>query len=197
MSLLRRRTLTPAELAARRANARKSTGPRTLLGKVQVRLNALKDGRYAKPFRRFLLDLGEDPREFDRRLCGLIAAFQPSDARALGEVERLAALYWDKRRLERLLAFRRRRSYKRLLYEPEMTVDFAYDLSFVPRGVTTARLLGRLNRLMTEIDRQIRICMLRRSQAWRKPPEVRKAPSRMPVQARLAEPTANAETHRM
>ena len=45
--LLRPRTLTPASLAARRANALKSTGPRTAQGKARVALNSLKHGRSA------------------------------------------------------------------------------------------------------------------------------------------------------
>jgi len=45
MSLRRSPRLTPAALEARRANARKSTGPRTELGKARVALNGLKHGR--------------------------------------------------------------------------------------------------------------------------------------------------------
>src|SRR5580698_4737644 len=47
MSLRHSPRLTPAALAARRANARKSTGPRTEPGKARVALNGLKHGRYA------------------------------------------------------------------------------------------------------------------------------------------------------
>ena len=47
MSLRQSPQLTPASLAARRTNARKSTGPRTPHGKARVALNALKHGRYA------------------------------------------------------------------------------------------------------------------------------------------------------
>jgi hypothetical protein len=39
--------LTPASLAARRANARKSTGPRTEQGKARAALNSLQHGGYA------------------------------------------------------------------------------------------------------------------------------------------------------
>ena len=38
---------TPALLAANRANAQKSTGPRTPQGKARVSFNAFKHGRYA------------------------------------------------------------------------------------------------------------------------------------------------------
>ena len=48
MSLRRSPQLTPAALAARRANALKSTGPRTARGKARAALNALKHGRYTR-----------------------------------------------------------------------------------------------------------------------------------------------------
>jgi hypothetical protein len=47
MSLRRSPRLTPASLEARRANACKSTGPRTAHGKARASLNALKHGKYA------------------------------------------------------------------------------------------------------------------------------------------------------
>jgi hypothetical protein len=47
MSLRHSPCLTPASLAARRANALKSTGPRTQCGKARVALNPLKHGRRA------------------------------------------------------------------------------------------------------------------------------------------------------
>ncbi len=55
MSLRKRPTMTPALLAANRANAGKSTGPRTVEGKNRIVLNALKDGRYARNFDEKLL----------------------------------------------------------------------------------------------------------------------------------------------
>ncbi len=48
MPLVQSPRMTPAKLAANRANAQKSTGPRTLPGKRRVTLNALKHGRYAR-----------------------------------------------------------------------------------------------------------------------------------------------------
>ena len=48
MPLVKSPRMTAAKLAANRANARKSTGPRTPQGKRHVILNALKHGRYAR-----------------------------------------------------------------------------------------------------------------------------------------------------
>ena len=53
MSIRRSPRLTPRSLAARRANALKSTGPRTPCGKARVSLNALKHGRSAARAPRF------------------------------------------------------------------------------------------------------------------------------------------------
>jgi hypothetical protein len=49
---------TPALLAACRANARKSHGPKTIKGKARASLNLLKHGRYALHLRRKLLEAG-------------------------------------------------------------------------------------------------------------------------------------------
>jgi hypothetical protein len=44
MPLRKSFTLTPARIEANRRNAQKSTGPRTARGKVQSRMNGLRDG---------------------------------------------------------------------------------------------------------------------------------------------------------
>jgi hypothetical protein len=54
LHLCRSPKLTPARLAACRANARKSTGPRTAAGKARSSLDALKHGRYARCLARSL-----------------------------------------------------------------------------------------------------------------------------------------------
>jgi hypothetical protein len=58
MPLLPRHPLSERELAARRANARRSTGPRTPQGKARVRLNGLKHGGRSLLMARFLKRLG-------------------------------------------------------------------------------------------------------------------------------------------
>ena len=69
-------------IAARRRNARKSTGPRTAAGKRRAALNALKDGVYAgqQTFAEMLLALGEDPGESQGFVAELPAALDPADA---------------------------------------------------------------------------------------------------------------------
>jgi hypothetical protein len=56
VSLRKSPTRTPAFVAANRANARKSTGPRTLEGKRSVALNALRRSRSARKLLSFLVE---------------------------------------------------------------------------------------------------------------------------------------------
>ncbi len=67
MSLRKLPCLTPASLAARRANALKSTGPRTESGKARVALNALKHGQRAVALRQRLARAGY--REAEALYC--------------------------------------------------------------------------------------------------------------------------------
>ena len=78
MPIRRSPLLTPRSLAARRANALKSTGPRTRCGKARVSFNALKHGHSIGPagraprFRERLLRAGYPHQEAlygDLRSC--------------------------------------------------------------------------------------------------------------------------------
>ena len=44
MTLCKPRTVSPARIAANRRNPQKSTGPRTVQGKAQSRMNGLREG---------------------------------------------------------------------------------------------------------------------------------------------------------
>jgi len=52
--LMRKSPITPARLEANRRNAQKSTGPRTLRGKSQSRLNGLRSGERSCLYRDLL-----------------------------------------------------------------------------------------------------------------------------------------------
>ncbi|MGH9358368.1 MAG: hypothetical protein ACRD1O_04245 [Terriglobia bacterium] len=95
MSLIHRNPfLTEKELAARRVNARKSTGPRTSRGKARMALNGLKHGGYVVNLREKLAAM--EDREalaiYDKfaRACTL----RVGSERDRQEAERLAALVW-------------------------------------------------------------------------------------------------------
>jgi hypothetical protein len=106
MSLRKSPELTPKLLAAKRRNARLSTGPRTPAAKQNSKLNALKHGRYAalENHHQTMLALGEDPEEFESLRQELMTAFGPGDALWEKQIEDLAKLYWRRQRLERAQA---------------------------------------------------------------------------------------------
>ena len=102
MSIRRSPRLTPRSLAARRANALKSTGPRTPCGKARVSLNALKHGRAMGPagraprFRERLLRAGYPYQEAlygDLRSC-LAQAFGARSPYWRRQVDQFAASAW-------------------------------------------------------------------------------------------------------
>ena len=72
---IKTRKVTPRMAEANRKNAQKSTGPRTPEGKQRVAYNALQHGFYAKPSLRFMLATGEDPKELEQILTGLVESF--------------------------------------------------------------------------------------------------------------------------
>jgi hypothetical protein len=100
MSLRKSPCLTPASLAARRANARKSTGPRTECGKARVALNPLKHGRRAVALRERLERAGY--REGEAFYCRIQSRISKTLARpgdgSERQAERLASWIWTFRR---------------------------------------------------------------------------------------------------
>ena len=63
MSLIRRHPLSERELAARRSNAQRSTGPRTARGKARSRFNGLKHGGRSERMADFLKKHGMSLRD--------------------------------------------------------------------------------------------------------------------------------------
>ena len=81
---------TQKQLRANRANAGKSTGPRTEAGKAHSRLNSRKHGLTAR-----LLVIGdEDPAEFEELRAGLLEQYNPQGPAECELVEYLAGVYW-------------------------------------------------------------------------------------------------------
>src|SRR6266851_2021176 len=83
--------LSPRELAARRANAKKCTGPRTNDGMAASRLNALKHGFFARDVVNPVLDGPARAEEFHSLLCALLEEFQPESASERILVDEVAA----------------------------------------------------------------------------------------------------------
>ncbi|HEV2424747.1 MAG TPA: hypothetical protein VGZ29_07965 [Terriglobia bacterium] len=83
---------------ANRANARKSTGPRTVRGKSVSRYNAKNWGR-AERMRGLMAALGEKPEEFEAMLADLRRTLGPRDAFEDMLVTDMAEIRWRLRLL--------------------------------------------------------------------------------------------------
>jgi hypothetical protein len=83
-----------AQIAANRANAEKSSGPRTEEGKAKSARNALKHGLLAE---RLLLD-GEDPEAWAALRADYFARLHPRGEAEARLVDRIAQLAWRRER---------------------------------------------------------------------------------------------------
>ena len=88
---------TNQQIAANRANAQKSTGPKTPEGRAAVSLNSLKHGLSAKT----IVVMGEDPKEFEALWESLLAEHQPATPTEAILVRQLAMAAWRQLRLFR------------------------------------------------------------------------------------------------
>jgi hypothetical protein len=171
MSLRKSPRLSPELLAAKRTNARRSTGPRTPAGKQNSKLNALKQGHYAAPenHHQVMLALGEDPQEFENSKQELMTAFGPGDALWEKQVDDLAWLYSRRERLERAQAglkrralqgiddwqHRRQQEMARVTFDASQHEMFNVDLSeSTDRGVTLRKMLSYLELLQEEVKQR-------------------------------------------
>jgi hypothetical protein len=171
MSLRKSPRLSPELLAAKRSNARRSTGPRTPAGKQNSKLNALKQGHYAAPenHHQVMLALGEDPQEFENSKQELLTTFGPGDALWEKQVDDLAKLYWRRERLERAQAGLKRRALQgiddwqhhrrqemaRVTFPASQHGMFDVDLSeSTDRGVTLRKMLSYLELLQEEVKQR-------------------------------------------
>ena len=87
---------TPAQITANRANAQKSTGPRSVEGKSASRFNALKHGIDAAS----IVIPGEDPAEYDSLVAQYLHEYRPQSASESFHVDTMIRADWQKRRLE-------------------------------------------------------------------------------------------------
>jgi hypothetical protein len=94
-----KRPITEAQRAARRANSRKSTGPRTAAGKFRSSLNSLRHGAYAKTFTLKT----EDQARFQSVIDDYIANFNPQSYAELEFIEQMATASWRRRRIATII----------------------------------------------------------------------------------------------
>ena len=89
---------TDHQIAANRANARLSTGPRTANGKARSASNNLRHGLASG---RLILP-GEDPADFDELVEGLRAEYDPATPTESQLILRMAQNFWLSQRAIRL-----------------------------------------------------------------------------------------------
>src|SRR4030095_1521414 len=90
----------PAQTTANRANAQKSTGPRSAEGKSASRFNALKHGIDAAS----VVIPGEDPADYDTLAAAYHRDFRPQSPSDAFHVDTMLRADWQKRRLQRVEA---------------------------------------------------------------------------------------------
>ena len=99
MSQQSKRPLSEARLAANRANAQKSTGPKTSEGKLRSAANACQHGFAGTNFAVVRL---EDPAEIDKFKADLVATYQPVNSQEMFAIETIAVAQQAMRRAARL-----------------------------------------------------------------------------------------------
>ena len=124
----------PAQITANRANALKSTGPRSAQGKAAARFNALQHGLDAES----LILPGEDPAEYQALADAYHASNQPTTPDERFHVDALIRADWQQRRLQRVEAD----LYRTILAESPTPSLAAALLADTP----AVRLLARVQR---------------------------------------------------
>ena len=122
------KTVSEKQLAANRANAQRSTGPRTPEGSARSRWNALTHGALAKAIIPFSLVPYESRQAFDELLSVLCEEFAPASAIEELLVERIAVSYWRLARLVRAEAAAiASRQENRACDEARQAAQYAYS----------------------------------------------------------------------
>jgi hypothetical protein len=131
----------PAQINANRANAQKSTGPRSVEGKSVSRFNALKHGIDAAS----IVIPGEDPADYQTLVAHYLHEYRPQSASESFHVDTMLRADWHKRRLQLVEAD----LYHTLLAETPGNSLAAALLSDSP----AAKLLARVQRQIAAFER--------------------------------------------
>ena len=132
---------TDAQITANRANAQKSTGPRSAEGRAASRFNALKHGMDAQT----AVLPNEDPAEYETLVRDYRNGFHPANPEEHFHVDTMLRADWQIRRLQCVEAD----LYRTLLAESPGATLAAAMLS----GSPAAKLLARIQRQLTAFER--------------------------------------------
>jgi len=140
---------TQRQIEANRRNGRRSTGPRTVSGKMNSRRNALTHGARAQAVVLDFPGSGEDPREFEQLLGELRRDLKPVGILEEIKVREIADLEWRRRRVPRAEAAEIRSDMEGLAEQAEKSEELAkqfHDLTPISRRqfLRTARPQTRL-----------------------------------------------------
>ena len=128
-----------AQIRANRANAQKSTGPRSVEGKAVSRFNALKHGMDAAS----VVLPGEDPAEYEAMVANYEEELQPETPSERFHVDTMIQANWQKQRLLRAQAE---------LYQDVMRQSKAKTLAGALQVETAA------GNVLTRVQRQLAAC---------------------------------------
>ena len=131
----------PAQINANRANAQKSTGPRSAEGKSASRFNALKHGMDAAS----IVIPGEDPAEYEALAAHYLDEYHPQSASESFHVDAMLRADWQKRRLQSVEGD----LYRSIIAESSNATLIAALLSDSP----AAKLLARVQRQIAAFER--------------------------------------------
>ena len=132
---------TPAQITANRANAQKSTGPRSAEGKSASRFNALKHGIDASS----PVIPGEDPAEYESLVVEYVDEYHPRSASEFFHLDTMLRADWLKRRMQTVEAD---------LYRTIMTESPDNSLAAVLLAESpAAKLLLRIQRQIAAFER--------------------------------------------
>jgi len=160
---------TEKQIAANRANAQKSTGPKTPEGRAAVRLNGLKYGLYAET----LILPGEDPAEFDALLDRFHAEHQPATPTEEAFVSQIVMATWRRARIQRMEAAFYKNKHKEFIGHDDRyrALDDTGRLALIAsRDAASKRLLDSFSRQEARLERAIKSAVheLRRCRADRR-----------------------------
>ena len=101
MSLISKDNMSPEQIRADQANGRKSQGPVTEEGKMNIRRGHLKHGYYSQSFGESVAALGENREEYEALEADLVREWQPPNGFRRRLVKRLAQILWTLDRADR------------------------------------------------------------------------------------------------
>jgi hypothetical protein len=134
--------------AANRANAQRSTGPRTTAGKARSSLNALRHGILARAAFNLKIEGPERRKEFEALVAGLAQEFQPQTMAEHLTVQQLAGCYW---RLAKVWRYEQEAAW-RMWISPGMPMEEfnEYDDADLPMVTMRHHVIDKAHQFLSE-----------------------------------------------